>query len=121
MPDSLRVLGLTFYARHGVRPEEKTMAQPFEVDVEVNRDLSHAAKTDKLEDTVNYSDIVAIVNEVMHGDQCRLIEKLAGNILDRVCAITPEGEVVVRVRKPRAPISTYFKTVEVELRREVKR
>jgi 7,8-dihydroneopterin aldolase/epimerase/oxygenase len=121
MADSLRVLGLTFYARHGVRPEELTMAQPFEVDVEVNRDLSHAAKTDKLEDTVNYSDIVTIVKEIINGSQCRLIEKLAGSILDRICGIISEGEVVVRVRKPRAPISTYFRTIEVELRREVKR
>ena len=120
MRDSLRILGLMFSARHGVRPEEKTMDQPFEVDVEILGDLSQASKSDKIEDTVDYSAIVAIVNEVIHGKQCHLIERLAGKIIDRLIMLVSEGEVIVRIRKPRAPLGIPFDTVEVELRREVR-
>ena len=121
MRDTIRILGLMINARHGVRDEEKTLTQPFEVDVEVKRDLSCAAKSDKLEDTLDYSLVVSVVNDVMNGEQCHLIERLAGLILDRLCDLLDEGEVIVRVRKPRAPIEVPFKTVEVELKREIKR
>ena len=120
MKDSIRIIGLKFAAMHGVLPEEKNLLQPFEVDVEVKHDLSVPARSDRIEDTVNYSLIVSRVQEVMNGDHCSLIEKLAGKIIDKVCALIEEGEVTVRVRKPRAPIEIQFDTIEVELKRTVK-
>ena len=121
MQDTIRIIGLQFNVRHGVRPEEKTLTQPFEVDVEISRDLSGPAASDKIEDTVDYSQVVSIVKEVMNGEQCRLLERLAGRILEKLCALVNEGEITVRVRKPRAPIDVPFETIEVELRREIKK
>ena len=121
MKDTIRVIGLKFAAKHGVLPEEKNLHQPFEVDVEIKGDLSVPAESDLLEDTVNYSLIVSIVEEVMNGEHCSLLERLAGNIIEKVSAIIDAGEVIVRVRKPRAPIGIQFDNIEVELRRTVKR
>ena len=120
MSDTIRIIGLMFNTRHGVRPEEKTLTQPFEVDVEITRDLSDAVASDKLEDTINYSTVVSLVKDVVYGGHCRLIEKLAGDIIERLSAVESEGVVTVRVRKPRAPIDVPFKTVEVELIRKLK-
>ncbi len=120
MKDTIRIIGLKFAAKHGVLPEEKNLLQPFEVDVEVKRDLSVPAQSDLIEDTLNYSLIVSRVQDVMNGDHCSLIEKLAGKIINKVCVLVDEGEVTVRVRKPRAPIGIQCDTVEVELRRTVK-
>jgi len=116
---SIRVKGLLFAGRHGVLPEEKTLPQTFEVDVEVIRDLTLPAETDRIEDTVNYSHITALVREVVEGEPCNLIERLAGNIMNRVATIVPDGEIIVRVRKPNAPLGVQFDTVEVELRQTV--
>ncbi|MFC1528848.1 dihydroneopterin aldolase [Candidatus Latescibacterota bacterium] len=121
MSDTIRILGLQLNARHGVRHEEKTLTQPFEIDVEITSDLSGAAASDKLEDTIDYSFVVSVVKDVIQGDHCCLIERLAGLIIDRLSEEINEGEITVRVRKPRAPIEVPFKTVEVELRREIKR
>ncbi len=121
MNDTIRIIGLKFSAKHGVLPEEKNLLQPFEVDVEIKRDLSVPAKTDKLEDTIDYSSIIALVQKVVNGDQCHLIEKLAGNIIEKVSAVIDEGEVIVRVRKPSSPINIQFDTIEVELLRIVKK
>ena len=121
MSDTIRILGLMFNDQHGVRHEEKTLTQPFEVDVEITRDLSRAAASDKIEDTIDYSLVVSVVKDVMQGDHCCLIERLAGLIIDRLSEKISEGVITVRVRKPRAPIEVPFKTVEVELRREIKR
>jgi dihydroneopterin aldolase len=116
--DSLRVLGLKFAGFHGAREEEKTLLQAFEIDVELITDLSKPSQTDRLEDTVNYSTIVSIVREVVTGESCSLIERLAQKIVDKLKNIIHEGEIVVRVRKPHAPLEVPFDTVEVELRRK---
>ncbi len=120
MKDTLRIIGLKFSARHGVRPEEKTMPQPFEVDVEISCDLSAAIVSDRLEDTVNYSSVISIVREVVNGKHCQLIESLAGRLVEKLSTILHEGEVTVRVRKPRAPVEVPFDTIEFEIRREIK-
>lgn len=115
----IRVKGLKFSARHGVHPEEKSIPQAFEVDVEVSMNLSLPAAGDRIEDTVDYGRIVSVVREVMEGESCNLLERLAGKIIGRIEALAPGGAVTVRVRKPGAPLPVPFDTVEVELRSEV--
>ena len=117
LKDCIRLTGLQFAAKHGVLPEEHTLYQPFEVDVEIHRDLTLAAVSDKLDDTVNYSALVDIVDRVVNGKHCDLIEHLAWNILESIAGIVYDGEVTVRVRKPKAPLKLPFQTVEVELKR----
>jgi dihydroneopterin aldolase len=106
---------LKFTASHGVLPEEKTRPQLFEVDVELFRDLSTPAASDRLEDTVDYSRIASLVQEVMNGESCNLLEHLAGKITDALRTFAGEGRIVVRIRKPNAPLPVPFKTVEVEM------
>jgi 7,8-dihydroneopterin aldolase/epimerase/oxygenase len=120
MNDTIKIIGLKFSAKHGVLPEEKNIYQPFEVDVELKLDLSKASESDNIEDTVNYSHIAAIVKEVVKGESCCLIERLAGKIIEKVRLLITDGEIIVRVRKPRAPLDAQFDTVEVELKRTVK-
>ncbi len=120
MRDTIRIIGLQFNVCHGVMPEEKTLTQPFEVDVEITCDLSDAAETDKIRDTIDYSRVVAAVGEVMRGPQCRLLERLAGSICERLREIVGQGVVTIRVRKPRAPLDIPFETVEVELIRDIR-
>jgi len=118
---TIRVKGLRFYAGHGVHPEERISPQPFEVDVEVTMNLAVPAKDDRIEDTVDYGLIVSAVREVMEGESCNLLERLAGKIIERITALAQGGMVTVRVRKPGAPLSVPFDTVEVELRSEMDR
>ena len=119
--DVIRVLGLKITATHGVLPEEKTIPQLFEVDVELYSDLSKPAVSDHLEDTVDYSRIVSRVEEVMKGESCNLLERLAGKIRDTLRTCAGEGRIVVRIRKPNAPLQVPFETVEVEMRCKIKK
>ena len=57
----------------------------------------------------------------MNGEYCCLIEKLAGLIIEKVSGLINEGEIIVRVRKPKAPISIPFENIEVELKRTIKK
>jgi len=108
-------MGMVFSACHGVHPWEKAAPQRFEVDVEVDRDLSRAAVSDCLEDTLNYAHIVALTREVVEGESVNLLERLAGKIVDRVREFAPGSRVTVRVRKPGASLEVPFRTVEIEL------
>lgn len=119
--DVIRVLGMTFAGRHGVHAEEKVYPQRFEVDVEISGDFSLPAESGRLDDTVNYSLVVSVVRGVMEGDSCDLIERLAGKIMERMGEFVSGGRVIVRVRKPGAPLAVPFRTVEFELEREFSR
>lgn len=119
-PDRLSLLGMRFLGRHGVLPEEKVTAQPFEVDLVLHADLADAAERDDLAATVDYAALFDIVREIVEGSSRDLIEALAGRIAEAALAATPPAiveSVEVRVRKPEAPIHGAFDTVEVALTR----
>ena len=119
-PDRLSLLGMRFEARHGVLPEEKLTAQPFEVDIVLRADLAAAAAGDTLELTVDYAALYELVRAIVQGPSFDLIEALAGAIARAVLVATDPGfvaEVEVRVRKPKAPIDGAFDTVEAAVTR----
>jgi 7,8-dihydroneopterin aldolase/epimerase/oxygenase len=116
--DRLSLRGMRFSARHGVLPHEKVEAQPFEVDVVLHADLSRAAETDALADTVDYSALHELVGAIVTGPSFGLIEGLAGAIARAVLAATDPAlvdAVEVRVRKPQAPLEGELDTVEAAL------
>ena len=116
--DRISVRGMLFLARHGVTLDERLEPQPFEVDVELHKDLSGASASDELADTIDYSALFSMVGTIVEGQSFRLIESLAGTIADAVLAGTEATAVEVRVRKPRAPLPGPFETVEVAIYRE---
>lgn len=117
-PDRLSLLGMRFEGRHGVLPDERVTAQPFEVDVVLHADLAGAAERDDLSATADYAAIFELVRAIVEGTSRQLIEALAGSIAHAVLAATPPsmvGAVEVRVRKPDAPIDGTFDTVEAAI------
>lgn len=115
--DTITLRGLRYLARHGVTLEERLEPQPFEVDVVLRADLAAAAAADDLASTIDYAAVFAIVGEIVEGRSFRLIEALAAAVADAVLERTAAAEVIVRVRKPRAPLPGPFEHVEVELTR----
>jgi dihydroneopterin aldolase len=120
MSDRLRVIGMQFSGRHGVLPHEKTEAQPFEVDLVLHTDLRAAGASDDLADTTDYGSLFDLTAAIVEGRSFALIETLATAIARAVLAATDPSlveAVEVRVRKPKAPLSGAFETVEVEILR----
>jgi len=117
MSDEITLRGMRFMGRHGVTPGERAEPQPFEVDLVLLLDLSRAAASDDLADTVDYAAAFVVARRIVEGRSFQLLEALAGAIADAVLAAFPVDEVEVRVRKPKAPLPGAFNTVEVALRR----
>jgi dihydroneopterin aldolase len=117
MSDTIRLAGMRFEGIHGVSKEERLLPQLLEVDLEVTADLSRAAASDALDDTLDYGELVDICRVVVEEGTQRLLEAVAGAITDEVLRRPGVQAVTVRVRKPAVPIDVEMEYAEVELRR----
>jgi len=113
--DVLRLKNMTFHAYHGVWDEEREIGQRFEVDVEIKSDVRTAAETDKLKDTVDLYAVFEKVEGVMSNGKFRLVETMAERIAKEILLTFKVPEVLVRVRKPHAPIRGIQDGIEVEI------
>jgi len=116
--DKITLKNMKFYAYHGVLPEEQIEGQNFFIDVELYADLKQAGETDDLEYTVDYSVVYGIIKYIVENNKFRLIEKLADTISREIMSrYKVLYEIVVRIRKPEAPIDGELDWAEVELKR----
>jgi 7,8-dihydroneopterin aldolase/epimerase/oxygenase len=97
--DRIILQGMSFQGRHGVRRPEREHTQEFKVDVEVDCDLSEAGRTDRLEDTIDYTKVHAIAREVIEGESAKLLETLAARIATGVLSQPRVAAVSVKVAK----------------------
>ena len=113
----IRLKNMQFYGFHGVDESEKHLGGRFEVDVEMHLSLKVACESDDLEDTVNYEAIYKTVDQCVKKDKFYLIEALANSIAKEIIKIHPIDTIMVRVRKPHAPVKGVLDTIEVEIER----
>ena len=80
---TVRVENIRVYARHGCLPEETVIGSDYLVTIQVKTNLSKAAVSDNLSDTVDYVHINKIVEEEMEVPS-KLLEHVAKRISDRL-------------------------------------
>ena len=116
--DVIRIHNAVFYAYHGVLSDEQSLGGKFEVDVDLYVDLRRGARTDDLKQTVNYERVYDFIKQLVLGKKYLLIEALAETIADGLLdGFKRLSKVVVRVRKPSAPVKGVIDYVEVEIAR----
>lgn len=114
--DRLLLEGMAFFGHHGVSEAERELGTRFVVDAELERDLSIAGGSDRLEDALDYREPFRAVREVVEGEPRHLIESLAERIAERLLALEGVKRVTVRVRK-RPPLRGEFTAFGVEVTR----
>ena len=82
--DEIIIEKLRLKGKHGCFAKERDEYRAFEVSMRLFLDLNRAAKTDELEDTIDYPAAMAIAEGVLMGESVRLIEKLADMIAERL-------------------------------------
>lgn len=83
MKSKIHLHHMRFYAYHGVLPQEQKVGNWFWVDLSLEVDLSGAALSDDLQDTLNYAEVYDLVAEEMTIPS-RLLEHVAGRIIRRL-------------------------------------
>ena len=111
--------GLEVYGHHGVGREEKVLGQRLLYDVRLTIENCEAAYTDRVEDTVDYTEVMDLIVDVATVKSYSLLERLAWVTGEAILKRFPVDEVWVQVTKPRPPVACALDSVgaAVELRR----
>ena len=119
--DRIILKDLGFYGYHGVFAEEAKLGQRFFIDLELGVDLSAPASTDRLSTGISYAEIYDVVKSAFETRRMKLLEAVAQNIIDAIFeAFQGVNWVVIRVRKPEAPIAMVRGEAAIELHRDRK-
>lgn len=100
--DIIFVDTLTLDARIGVHPHEKAGPQPIHIDLELHMDTRPAARSDNLDDTVDYAAITSACAQLCLSHHFELVETLAQHIADLCLMDERVQQVSVRIAKPQA-------------------
>jgi 7,8-dihydroneopterin aldolase/epimerase/oxygenase len=115
--DRLAVRGIAVHGHHGVLDFERRDGQEFVIDLVLGMDTREAARSDDLQDTVDYGTLVDQVTSAVASDPVDLIETLAQRIADICLRHDQVAHVEVTVHKPHAPIQATFDDVAVTINR----
>ncbi len=113
--DKIVMSSMSFYGYHGVLPQERELGQLFVVDVELQLDLRIAGESDDPSKTVSYADVYEVVRQVVTGSPSKLIEAVAEQIAFELLQQFDVQQVMVRVKKPAAPVPGQFSYMAVEI------
>ena len=116
--DRIILKDLGFYGYHGVFAEEAKLGQRFFIDLEIGLDLSAPAQTDDLDSGISYAAIYDVVKATFEGERKKLIEALAHAITLALFNNFPALDwIIIRIRKPEAPIAMVRGEAAIELHR----
>ena len=85
--------------RVGVTAAERAQPQRLRISLELETDFSDAARSDALEDTINYQAVADAILHLARQGQWQLIEKLAADIADLILTEFRPVAVTVEVKK----------------------
>ncbi len=100
----LRLEKLAFWGRHGLLPFERESGNRFEVDVDLQVDLTEAVRTDQIESTVDLEKVYGTIRRIVEGDPCPMLETVANNIAVELVRLDKVQSCTIRVRKMNPPL-----------------
>jgi dihydroneopterin aldolase len=107
----VELYALELHGFHGVLEEEKRDGQRFLYDLWL--DVGERGRSDRIEDAVDYREVVACVGEVNERPH-DLLEALAADVADELMRRFGLAGVRVRVRKPEVGLPVDFSAAAVE-------
>jgi len=110
--------GMEFYAYHGHFEEEQIVGGKFLVDIIIDTDTDKAAKTDTLEDAVDYQEIYKDIKVEMEKTSY-LLENITYRIMDRLFKNHKAIEkAVLTVTKQNPPLGGKVNKVSIRLEKK---
>ena len=117
MTDVILLEGIQILAALGVTAAERRSRRPVLLDVEVERDLRAAGRSDRIGQTIHYKRIYEVVEDVAANQEHKLVEALGQRIAEAILGKFDADAVTVTVRKPK-PIAGVLEHAGVRIRRE---
>ena len=106
-----------FYAHHGVLPQEGRVGGWYTVSLRVGCDLSRAAETDDVTDTVSYADLYELLKREM-AVPSKLLEHVAGRIIKAIGQEFPQvKDIDLSITKDNPPIGADCRGAGIRVKR----
>lgn len=113
MHDKIFINDLTLSCIIGVFDFEREIKQNVIINIALHLDLSKAGKTDDINDTVSYHDIVLEVTKKVEGTKFHLLEALA-EVVAEICLKDKRVQHAhVKIEKPKAIPNAKSSAVEI--------
>jgi 7,8-dihydroneopterin aldolase/epimerase/oxygenase len=110
--------GISIYTHHGVSDAEQEIGQRLEFDLSFDVPDCDAVLTDRIEDTIDYSEVCDIVALAATERSYRTLERLAQVVGERLIERYGCESVRVRAAKPEPPLPISIQEVGVEVTQE---
>lgn len=119
--DKILIRNLKIFAYHGVNPEEKVQGQNFILDIDAFVDIFVPCKTDNVDDTVSYAEIIEETVRIFTSRKDDLVERAAERVSEGLFEKFEKIQALrILLKKPDAPIDADFEYVGVEIERNRK-
>ena len=82
--DHIHITNLLFRGKHGFGDIERRVEQEFLIEASIEFDTAKAGVSDKLADTIDYTDVRDKIKQVIEGKSRYLIESLAEDISRKI-------------------------------------
>ena len=116
--DKILMQNLGFYGYHGLLKEESILGQKFFLDIELDVNTKEAGITDDMTKSVSYADVYEVVKDIVENKRFNLLEALSEHIAKEVLEkFDLVKGIMVRVKKPEAPVNGIYDYFGVEIRR----
>ncbi|WP_294473809.1 dihydroneopterin aldolase [uncultured Bacteroides sp.] len=104
-----------YYAFHGVAPQENLIGNEYIINLKLKVDISKAAQTDEVEDTVSYADVHDVIKNEM-AIPSKLLEHVGRRIVEKLFDTFPTiEELEFQLSKRNPPMGADIDAAGIEL------
>jgi dihydroneopterin aldolase len=111
----MTLAGIKIYPRIGVTAEERSSPQECQADLTLWGSFEAAAANDSLDQSIDYCQVLSMVQKVAEAREYNLLETLAYGIVRSVLQSFPATRIRVKLRKHPLILSKDLDFVEVEV------
>jgi dihydroneopterin aldolase len=115
---TIEISGLSLFTHVGVTAAEREVGQRLLLDIRIDVGDTDATVTDRIEDTIDYTQLCDSANLVAQQRSYKTLERLCAAIADRLLDQYKVHAVWVKAAKPEPPIPLPVSEVSVEVWRE---
>lgn len=114
--DTVFIQQLAVKTTIGVYDWEKKIKQQLLFDLQMSSDITHAAASDNINDTIDYATVASTITKYVEDNQFELIETVAEKVAQIILNDFPVSEVSITLQKPGAVPNA--QTVGVKITRQ---
>ncbi|MBT4445822.1 dihydroneopterin aldolase [archaeon] len=113
MLDIVQIIGAKYSVNLGVSEKERANKQTVILDLSMNVDISVCTKSDEIKDAVNWSEVNALIKELVESKEYKLLEKMIEEISELLLSNFPVEKVELKLKKPAALCNAEYTAVKI--------